>query len=126
MRTFRISAAFVFVSTLVAVPRASASLITVGIGAFPMGSTLTTFSGLALGTEVNGRTVEAAVGPGGGILFQDSLGNGAVTIGVGPNTTNNINLPSIVSDPGENTGVLTMTFPSFPSQRPWRCLAPAC
>jgi PEP-CTERM motif len=113
MRTFGISVAFVFAWTLVAVPRASASLITVGIGAFPMGSTLTTFDGLALGTEVNGLTVNAAIGPGGEILFQYSLGNGAVSIGVGPNTTNNINLPSIVSDPGENSGVLTMTLPSF-------------
>jgi hypothetical protein len=31
----------------------------------------------------------------------------------GPNTTNNINLPSIVSDPGANSGVLTMTLPSL-------------
>jgi hypothetical protein len=106
MRTSRISAAFVFVWTLVAVPMASASLITVGIGAFPMGSTLTTFTGLAFGTEVNGLTID-------GILFQYSLGNRAVSIGVGPNTTNNINLPSIVSDPGENSGVLTMLFPSL-------------
>jgi hypothetical protein len=113
MRTSRISAAFVFVWTLVAVRSASASLITIGIGAFPMGSTLTTFTGLALGTEVNGLTADAAIGPGGGILFQYSLGNGAVSIGVGPNTTNNINLPSIVSDPGENSGVLTMTFSSL-------------
>jgi hypothetical protein len=113
MRTSRISAAFVFVCTLVAVPRASASLITVGIGAFPMGSTLTTFD-LALGTEVNGLTVDAAVGPGGGILFQYSLGNGRVSIGVGPNTTNNVNQPAIVSNPGaNNSGVLTMTFPSL-------------
>jgi hypothetical protein len=114
VRTTRISAAFVFVCTLVAVPRASASLITVGIGAFPMGSTLTTFTGLALGTEVNGLTVDAAVGPGGAILFQYSLGNGTVSIGVGPNTTNNINQPAIVSNPGaNNSGVLTMMFPSL-------------
>ena len=46
-----------------------------------MGSTLTTFTGLALGTEVNGLTVDAAVGPGGGILFQYSLGNGRVASG---------------------------------------------
>ena len=83
MRTFRISAACVFVWTLVAVPKASASLIIVGIGAFPTGSTLTTFSGLAVGTEVNGLIVDAAIGPGGEILFQYSLGIGAVNIGVG-------------------------------------------
>ena len=114
MTTSRISAAFVLVCTLVAVPTASASLITVGIGAFPMGSTLTTFDGLALGTDVNGLTVVAAVGPGGAILFQYSLGIGTVSIGVGPNTTNNINQPAIVSNPGaNNSGVLTMTFPSL-------------
>ena len=78
-----------------------------------MGSTLTTFE-VALGTEVNGLTVDAAVGPGGGILFRSSLGNGRVSIGVGPNTTNNINQPGIVSNPGDNnSGVLTMTFPSL-------------
>ena len=114
MKTSRISAALVIVCTLVAAPRASASLITVGIGAFPMGSTLTTFDGLALGTEVDGRTVDAAVGPGGAILFQYSLGTGRVSIGVGPNTTNNINQPAIVSNPGaNNSGVLTMMFPSL-------------
>jgi len=108
MRTaqFWISSAFVFVASLVAIPSASATSIAVGIGAFGPGSTLTTFTGLALGTEVNGRTVD-------GILFQYSLGNGRLAINVGPNTTNNINLPSIVSDPGDNAGVLTMTLPSL-------------
>jgi PEP-CTERM motif len=102
-----ISSAFVLVCLLLAVPRASASLITVGIGAFPMGSTLTTFTGLALETEVNGLTVD-------GILFQYSLGNGRVAINVGPNTTPNINQPAIVSNPGaNNAGVLTMTLPSL-------------
>ncbi len=108
MRTsqFWISAAVVFVWTLVAVPRASATAITIGIGAFGPGSTLTTFTGLAIGTEVNGLTVD-------GILFQYSLGNGRVALGVGPNTTNNINPPAIVSNAGNNnSGVLTMTLPS--------------
>ena len=114
MRTSRISAALVIVCTLVAAPRASASLITVGIGAFPMGSTLTTFTGLALGTEINGLMVDPAVGPGGAILFEYSLGNGRVSVNVGPNTTNNINQPAIVSNAGaNNSGVLTMTFPSL-------------
>jgi PEP-CTERM motif len=100
--------------TLVAVPRASATTIPIGIGAFPPGSTLTTFTGLALGTEVNGLTVDAAVGPGGAVFFQYSLGNGRVSIGIGPNTTVNINPPAIVSNPGaNNSGVLTMTFPSL-------------
>jgi len=108
------SAALVIVCTLVAVPRASASLITVGIGAFPMGSTLTTFTGLTLGTEINGLMVDPAVGPGGAILFEYSLGNGRVSVNVGPNTTNNINQPAIVSNAGaNNSGVLTMTFPSL-------------
>jgi PEP-CTERM motif-containing protein len=109
MRTsqFWISAAFVFVGTLAAVPMASASVIPIGIGSFGPGSTLTTFTGLALGTEVNGLTVD-------GILYQYSLGNGRVSIGVGPNTTNNINQPDIVSNPGNNnSGVLTMMFPSL-------------
>ena len=108
MRTsrFRISAAFVFVASLVAIPSASATSIAVGIGSFDLGSTLTTFTGLAIGTEVNGLSVD-------GILFQYSLGNGSVAIDVGPNTTNNINLPSIVSDMGANSGVLTMTLPGL-------------
>jgi len=116
MKTSRrwISSALVLVCSLVAVPRATASLITIGIGAFQMGSTLTTFTGLALGTEVNGLTVASAVGPGGGILFQYSLGNGRVAIGIGPNTTANINPPAIVSNAGaNNAGVLTMTFPEL-------------
>ena len=111
MRTSWISAAFVFACTLVAVPRASASLITSRDRCIPDGFDTHDVHGLALGTEVNGLTVDAAVGPGGAILFQYSLGNGRVSIGVGPNTTNNINQPAIVSNPGaNNSGVLTMTF----------------
>ncbi len=79
--------------------------MSVGIGAFGPGSTLTTFTGLADGTEVNGLTVN-------GILFNYSLGNGQVKIDVGPGTTNNIAPPNIVSV-GNNTGVLSMTLPSF-------------
>ena len=113
MRTSRISAAFVCAWLLVAAPMASASVIGVGIGAFPAGSSLTTFTGLPLGTEVNGLTVDPAVGVG-GILFEYSLGNGRVAINVGPNTTGNINQPAIVSNPGaNNSGVLTMTLPFF-------------
>jgi hypothetical protein len=109
MKTSRrwISWALVLVCSLVAVPKASASLITIGIGAFPMGSTLTSFFLMATGTEVNGLTVD-------GILFQYSLGNGTLAIGIGPNTTTNINPPAIVSNPGANNGgVLTMTLPSL-------------
>ena len=107
MRTsrFQISAAFVFLASFVAIPSALATSIAVGIGSFDLGSTLTTFTGLAIGTEVNGLSID-------GILFQYSLGNGTVAIGVGPNTTNNINPPGIVSNPGNNnSGVLTMTLP---------------
>jgi len=72
------------------------------------------FTGVAIGTEVNGLTVDAAVGPLGGILLQYSLGNGRVAIGIGPNTTANINPPAVVSNPGpNNSGVLTMTLPSL-------------
>jgi hypothetical protein len=107
MRTSRFwtSAAFVFALTLVTAPMASAGTIPVGIGAFGPGSTLTTFTGLADFTEVNGLTVD-------GILFQYSLGNGHVFIDGGPGPTNNITPQNIVST-GNNTGVLTMTLPSM-------------
>jgi len=109
-----IPSVLVVMCSLVAVPNASASVITIGIGAFQMGSTLTAFTGLAVGTEVNGLAVDAAVGPGGAILFQYSLGNGRVAINIGPNTTANINPPAIVSNAGpNNAGVLTMTFSSL-------------
>jgi hypothetical protein len=100
------TAAFVLAWTLVAAPRASAAVIPVGIGEFGAGTTvLTTFTGLADGTEVNGLTVN-------GIVFQYSLGNGALVIDGGPGVTNNVNPPNIVSI-GNNTGVLTMTLPSL-------------
>ena len=89
---------------LVTAPAASAATIPIGIGAFGAGSTLTTFTGLPDGTEVNGLTVD-------GILFAYSLGNGLVVIDGGPGVTNNITPPNIVSV-GNNTGVLTLTFPS--------------
>src|SRR5215831_14305382 len=82
-----------------------ASTISVGIGAFGSGSTLTTFTGLPSGLEVNGLTV-------GGINFSYSLGNGQVIIDGGPGTTNNITPPNIVSV-GNNTGTLTLTLPSL-------------
>jgi len=110
----RISAALVFAWMLSAAPMASASVITVGIGAFPMGSSLTTFTGLPLGTEINGLTINPEVGPGGAILLEYSLGNGRVALGIGPNTTANINPPAVVSTPGANNGgVLTITLPSL-------------
>ena len=84
---------------------ALASTISVGPGAFGAGSTLTTFTGLANGTEVNGLTVD-------GIGFSYSLGNGQVIIDGGPGSTNDIGAPNIVSV-GNGSGVLTLTLSSF-------------
>ena len=89
-------------------PTAQASVIGIGVGAFGPGSTLTDFTGLANLTEVNGLTVNA-------ILFSYSLGNGQLVLDGGPGTTNNIQPLNIVSGPGGNSGVLTLTFPSFVS-----------
>ena len=86
------------------VTNASATTISIGTGAFGAGSTLTTFTGLADGTEVNGLTVN-------GILFSYSLGNGQVIIDGGPGTTNDIAPPNVVSV-GNNTGVLSLAFPT--------------
>src|SRR4051812_3679187 len=87
---------------------AFAAVIPVGPGAFPVGSTLITFDGLANGTEVNGLIVD-------GVSFtytvEGILLNGAVTIDEGPGTTNNISPPNIVSV-GNNTGTLTLVLPS--------------
>ena len=98
-------AALILVWTMAAAPSASATTIPVGVGAFGAGSTLTTFTGLATGTEVNGLIVAS-------ILFQYSLGNGQVIIDGGPGTTNNITPQNIVSI-GNNTGVLTLLLPSL-------------
>jgi hypothetical protein len=87
------------------VPAALASTISVGIGAFGPGSTLTTFTGLPTGVEVNGLTVD-------GIQFAYSLGNGLLVIDGGPGTTNNV-VPQNIVSVGNNTGVLTLTLPSF-------------
>jgi hypothetical protein len=93
------------VGIVLSASNALGSTMSVGIDAFGPGSTLTTFTGLANGTEVNGLTVN-------GILFNYSLGNGQVQIGIGPGTTNNMAPPNVVSV-GTNTGVLSMTLPSF-------------
>ena len=99
------AAALVVAGAMIAVPQVSASTIQVGIAAFGAGSALTTFTGLASLTEVNGITVD-------GILFQYSLGNGNVAIGTGPGSTNNLAAPSITSTLNPN-GVLTLTLPSL-------------
>ena len=85
-----------------------ASVIPIGPGGFPGGTTPITFTGLANGTEVNGLFVN-------GVLFNYLLGgnptNGDVEIDGGPGMTNNIVPPNIVSI-GNNSGVLRMTLPS--------------
>ena len=94
----------------IAIPRVEASVVQVGVGAFSAGSTLTTFTGLADLTEVNGLTVN-------GILFTYSLGNGNVAIDGGPGTTTNIAPPNVVVVPGGSpAGILTLTFPTALSQ----------
>jgi hypothetical protein len=92
-------------SALVAAPAASASVIAVPIGAFGPGTSLTTFTGLADGTEVNGLVVD-------GLTFSYSLGDGALVIDGGPGVTNNIDPPNIVSV-GDNTGILGITLPGL-------------
>jgi hypothetical protein len=104
-RSMRWSSMILLFGIVLSASTALGSTISVGIGAFGPGSTLTTFTGLADGTEVNGLTVN-------GILFNYSLGNGQVQLGVGPGTTNNMAPPNVVSV-GDNTGVLSMTLPSF-------------
>jgi PEP-CTERM motif len=95
------------VMLIITTPRAEATVIGVGVGAFGAGSTLSTFAGLADSTEVNGLIVN-------GILYSYSLGNGAVIIDGGPGVTNNINPPNVVSA-GNPTGILTLTFPTSES-----------
>jgi len=99
-----ISTVGLLVATTLTSPEARASTIPVGIGAFGPGSTLTTFTGLPDGTEVNGLVV-------GGIQFSYSLGNGQLDIDDGPGITSNINPPNIVSI-GNNSGILTLLLSS--------------
>jgi len=94
-----------FATAVLAVTPLHATTMPVGIAAFGVGSTLTTFTGLANGTEVNGLIVD-------GIQFNYSLGNGLVIIDGGPGPTNNISPPNIVSI-GNDTGTLRLTLPSF-------------
>jgi len=111
MRTHRqrvVVAGFMTGLAVLAAPAAWASTIAIGIGAFGPGSTLTTFTGLSIGTEVNNLVVD-------GLLFQYSLGNGDVIIDGGPGLTNNIAPPNIVSV-GNDSGVIAITFPSLITQ----------
>ena len=95
----------VFLGTALSTSIAKASVVGVGPGAFPAGSTLITFTGLPSGTEVNGLTV-------GGVLFSYSLGNGQVIIDGGPGVTNNIDPQNIVSV-GNPSGILTLSLPGL-------------
>jgi hypothetical protein len=98
---------FVALTFVVLGSNASADVIPITQLAFPPGSTLINFNGLADGTEVNGLTVN-------GVSFAYTVGgsplNGAVIIDGGPGVTNNVNPPNIVSV-GNNTGTLTITLP---------------
>ena len=85
---------------------AAAQVVAIGSGAFSGSPPPITFTGVATGTEVNGLSVS-------GFQFFYSLGSGNVIIGSGPGNTNNVNDPSIVSNFGSNTGVLTILLPSL-------------
>ena len=98
-------AATMFAAAVLAVTPLHATTMPVGIGAFGAGSTLTTFTGIANGAEVNGLIVD-------GIQFNYSLGNGQVIIDGGPGPTNDISPPNIVSI-RDDTGVLRLALPSF-------------
>lgn len=84
---------------------ATASVVPIGPGAFPAGSTLISFDGLLDGTEVNGLSTD-------GVVFTYSLGDGQVIIDGGPGTTNNVAPPNVVSL-GDPSGVLTLILPKF-------------
>jgi hypothetical protein len=81
---------------------AQADLVPITPSAFPAGSPLLTFDGLATGTQVNGLVNT-------GVTFHTLLGgvqsNAIAIIDGGPGVTNNINPPNIVSINGTNTGV---------------------
>src|SRR5262245_2957097 len=104
-QTLRLLATTMSVTAIFAVAPVYAATVAVGISAFGPGSTLTTFTGIPDGTEVNGLTVN-------GIQFTYSLGNGQVIIDIGPGVTNNVSPPNIVSV-GNNTGILRLALPSF-------------
>jgi len=91
-----------FLGIALSTSTAKADVVSVGPGAFGVGSTLITFTGIADGTEVNGLSV-------GGVTFTYSLGNGHVIIDGGPGPTNNIAPQNIVSI-GNPTGILTVTL----------------
>lgn len=107
-----VAAAAILIAASIVGTSANASVIAVTSGFFS-GDPVTTFSGLADGTEVNGLTVN-------GIHFNYLIGgtptNGQVVIDGGPGVTNNISPPNIVSVPsGNNAGTLMLTLPTSAS-----------
>ena len=103
----RFAAVGCFLVLTLSATNATGSVIGIGPGSFPSGSTLINFNGLANGTEVNGLTVT-------GVQFVYSISgiptNGALVIDGGPGVTNNVSPPNIVSL-GNPTGTLTMMLP---------------
>jgi len=100
---------FVVISLLfVAVAHSSASVIPVGLPAFPSDSTFISFTGLTDGTEVNGLIVNPAAFS---YLIGGSPTNGEVLTGQGPGVTNNINPPAIISA-GDASGTLIISLAS--------------
>jgi hypothetical protein len=97
----------VLIATLALGSSGSATVIPVS-KVFFTGSPVTTFNGLANGTEVNGLTSN-------GILFNYLVGgtptNGQVIIDGGPGPTNNVSPPNVVSI-GNHTGTLLLTLPT--------------
>ena len=102
LKSVTLFALSLFLGIALATSTAKASVVSVGPGDFGPGSTLTTFTGLADGTEVNGLNF-------GGLVFGYSLGNGELVIDGGPGVTNNVNPQNIVSL-GNPAGILTINL----------------
>jgi hypothetical protein len=100
--TPRLAFSSLFLAALAAAP-AQAAVNAIGIADFAPGGSLQDFSGVPLGTDINGLTV-------GGLSFSYSLGSGQVSIATGPGSTNNMTDPNIVSV-GSPGGTLVVTLP---------------
>jgi len=102
-------AVLVLISLLfAAAAHSSASVIPIGLPAFPSNSTFIGFDGLTDGTDVNGLIVN----PGAfSYLIGGSPTSGQVAIGQGPGITNDIIPPAIVSS-GDATGTLIVSLAS--------------
>jgi hypothetical protein len=113
----RIAKIAVLTSMILAVLLAPSSItrgavMAIGPSAFPPGSPVITFDGLAFGTEVNGLTV-------GGATFQTTLAgvptNGLADIDGGPGVTNNVNPPNVVSFANPSGEALVVNLPAAES-----------